>query len=102
LRLRQKSLFFWINTESRQHGIGQFPLTPADHSSLKHNCFLDCSRVTVFSDEEIAAAADRGPISQNLAARIIAYLTKSPPKTLAPRHLNNILDQLSRFVSGTG
>jgi hypothetical protein len=91
--------FLWINTEPRQHGIGQFPLARADHACLTHDCFLDCSRVIVHSEAEIAAAAQRGPISKDLATRIVAYLTKSPPKTFAPRHLRLVIEQLSAFIA---
>lgn len=90
-------LFFWINTKPQRHGIGQFPLTPNDHSALTHDCFLDCSRVTTFAPKEMAAAEHRGPISVNLAKRIIEFLIACPPKTLSKRYIEIAISELTSF-----
>ena len=56
-----EALFLWINSKSRPHDVGQLSLTATDHAALKHDCFLDCSRVTTFT-AELATARHRGPI----------------------------------------
>jgi hypothetical protein len=92
-----ENLFLWINTEPRTHNVGQFALTATDHDALTHDCYLDCSRVTTFR-EELDSAIHRGPISKTLAARIVTFLHKTPPKTLAPRYRNLIITNLSRIA----
>ena len=91
-------LFFWINTDARSHGVGQFSLTAEDHQSLTRACYLDCSRATTFLPNELRAAQDRGPLSSDLAARIVKFLTDSPPKTLAPRYLKLAIENLASLV----
>jgi hypothetical protein len=89
------SLFFWINTEARRDGIGQLALQAADHIALSHDCYLDCSRVTTFLAHELRAAQHRGPISEELADRIVEFLISERPKTLAPRFLKLAIENLS-------
>jgi len=76
-----ENLFFWINSKPQRHGVGQIELTATDHSALTHDCFLDCSRVTTFSQREMNAAQHRGCISAALAERIVLALEGNPPKT---------------------
>lgn len=78
----ERNLFFWINTKAALHGQGQFALAAEDHPALSHPCYLDCSRVTTFSDGELAAARPRGPITAGLGEAIKAFLIETPPKTL--------------------
>lgn len=89
------NLFFWINTNPQRHGIGQLQLAAADHDALSHDCFLDCSRVTTFAQHELDLAQHRGPISANLARRVVAFLQSDPPKTLAPRFVKLAIANLS-------
>jgi hypothetical protein len=93
-----ESLFFWINTKPQSHGNGQLELHQTDHGALTHDCYLDCSRVTTFSAHELQTARNRGPISCDLAQRIVAYLNNAPPKTLAPKHLRLAIANLSTLV----
>lgn len=94
-----ENLFFWINTGPRVHNVGQFPLMPDDHDrALTHPCYLDLSRLTTFPPRELAAARDRDTISQDLAARIVRFLTDTPPKTLPPRHLALALHTFSALI----
>ncbi len=94
-----ENLFFWINTDSRPHGIGQFALAASDHArALTHDCHLDCSRVTTFPANELRDARDRDPISSDLATRIVRYFTDHPPKTLPPRHLKLAIANLSALI----
>jgi hypothetical protein len=90
-----ENLFFWINTKPQRHGLGQFPLAAVDHGTLAHDCFLDCSRVTTFPPYELSRAQARGPISRELAGRLIAFLTDNPPKTLPSRYLKLAIENLS-------
>lgn len=90
-----ENLFFWINTNSQRHGVGQLPLVAADHGALTHDCFLDCSRVTTFSQHELDDAQNRGTISAALAKRIVESLENEPPKTLPPRFLKLAIDNLA-------
>jgi len=91
-------LFFWINTDARPHGVGQFPLAASDHSALTRDCHLDCSRATTFLPNELREAGHRGPISSDLAARIVKYLTDHPPKTLTPRYLKIAIENLTALI----
>lgn len=91
-------LFFWINTDPRPHGVGQFALEAADHAALTHACHLDCSRATTFLQNEIRGAKHRGAISSDLATRIVQYLTDNPPKTLTPRYLKLAIDNLTTLI----
>lgn len=90
-----ENLFFWINTDPQRHGIGQLPLRAADHDALTRDCFLDCSRVTTFSQSELGGAKTRGAISTELAKRIVELLRNNPPKTLPPRFLKLAIDNLA-------
>jgi hypothetical protein len=92
-----ENLFLWINTEPRPHDVGQFALTARDHAALKHACYLDCSRVTTFG-AELASALHRGSISKALAARIVEFIEKKPPKTLPGRYLKLIISNLSKLA----
>ena len=89
------SYFLWINSLPRVHGVGQMELQAADHpAALNKDCFLDCSKITVFSTQEISRAEHRGQISHDLAERIIEFLEKHPPKTLPEKHRALIADNL--------
>jgi hypothetical protein len=92
-----ENLFLWINTKPRPHDVGQFALRTRDHAALTHDCYLDCARVTTFG-AELTSALHRGPISKVLAARIVEFIEKKPPKTLPGRYLNLIISNLSKLA----
>ncbi len=92
-------LFLWINTSPRPHGVGQIALSAKDHAALTHDCYLDCSRVTTFLPHELATARDRGPISAPLAQRLHQALTETPPKTLTPQTLQQLLAALATLFA---
>jgi hypothetical protein len=46
----------------------------------------------------LASALHRGQISKGLAARIVEFLKKTPPKTLPGKHLNLIISNLSKLA----
>lgn len=83
----QADLFFWFNTDPRRHGIGQMAFSGTEHGALSRACYLDCSRVTTFSPQELAAAQARGPVTQAVGAAIKAFLNATPPRTLPQTHL---------------
>lgn len=89
------NLFFWINTKPARHGDGQLPLSKGEHFYLTHDCFLDCSRVTSFPPDELNAAKHIGPISREMAQRVIKLLVDSPPKTLPKRYADLAIQNLS-------
>lgn len=91
----EKNLFIWINSRPRAHGVAQMPLAAADHVALSHECHLDCSRVTTFRPAELDAALDRGRIMSDLAARIVAFVTLTQPKTLTPGQQQTIRTNLA-------
>lgn len=81
------NLFFWFNTKSQHHGIGQLPCCADDHSALSHDCFLDISRVTTFLPAEIEAAQDRGALSAEFKQKVQTLLSDGIA-TLAPKFLD--------------
>jgi hypothetical protein len=54
-----------------------------EHPALSHDCFLDLSRLTTFQHREIDTAQTRGPLSNEVRARIIDTLAEGVP-TLTP------------------
>jgi hypothetical protein len=92
------SLFLWINTEARRHGVGQLQLCADDHGRLEHDSFLDCSRLTTFPKGEIAGAVSHGVISAVLARRIAEFLTANPPKTLPKRQLELAIGAFAKLA----
>jgi hypothetical protein len=46
----------------------------------------------------LASALHRGPISKALAARIVEFIEKKPPKTLPGRYLKLIISNLSKLA----
>lgn len=93
-----ENLFFWINTAPQRHGIGQLPLVAADHAALTHDCHLDCSRVTTFLPGELDGAQPRGPVSPQLASKVVELLANDPPKTLTPKHVRVAIENLSTLI----
>ncbi len=90
------NLFFWINTKPPRQADGAFPLAGDDHHYLTHNCYLDLSRVTTFPQSELDSAKHIGPISDDLACRVVKFLLETPPKTLAGRYIKIAIANLSR------
>lgn len=87
--------FLWINTNPARHGVGQFELAGDDHAALDRPCFLDCSRLTTFSEEEMATARNRGPITPNLAKRILEFIKENPPSTLRGFQVDIVVDAMA-------
>jgi hypothetical protein len=65
-----------------------------EHGSLTHACHIDCSRITTFLPNELAAALDRGSISRGFAAQIVSFIALVKPKTLSEAHQQLIIANL--------
>lgn len=91
-------LFFWINSDPRYHGIGQMPLSAADHPALTHDCYLDCSRVTTFPAHELRAAQQRDLITTALADAIADFLEHARPTTLPATQREAICQALREYA----
>jgi hypothetical protein len=78
----ERPLFFWINSVSKIHGIGQVPLSPAVCSQLKHHSYLDLSGVKTGSEFEMETARDDGPMSDMMKTLVLLEL--STPISLLP------------------
>lgn len=91
------NLFLWINSEKRYHNIGQFELKKEDHGALTHDCYMDCSRLTTFPPAELTASLERGCITNDLAQRIIQFLSDpdTAPSTLVQAQIDRIINNLS-------
>lgn len=63
-------LFLWFNTEPRRRPA-QLQAFPDDAPGLTRACYLDCGQVTVFSEEELAAAKHEGRASNAFLRRVI-------------------------------
>ncbi|WP_366556722.1 hypothetical protein [Aquibaculum sediminis] len=90
-----ENYFLWFNTKPQPHGFGQLPCTAEDHPALSHDCYLDLSRLTCFSPNEIATARHRGTISDALRERIV-QMVEAGIETLPTRHAQLIRDAFSR------
>lgn len=86
---------FWFNSAAAFHKIGQLPCDAPDHpAALVKPCFLDFSSVKAMSQQEIAAAADRGPISDSFRAKILSALS-APIARLSSSHKNLAIANLT-------
>jgi hypothetical protein len=63
-------LFLWFNTVARQRP-GQLCTQAAECPEITRECYLDCGRVTVFSDAELAKASYFGTATVAFLARVI-------------------------------
>jgi hypothetical protein len=62
--------FLWFNTNPR-HRPAQMLAKAKECPEIQHDCYLDCGRVTVFSESEIAAAKVCGEISLGFATKVV-------------------------------
>lgn len=78
----ERPLFFWINSASKVHGVGQLALTPAICPQLNHDSFLDLSGLKTGSEADMLTARDDGPMHSAMKARVLLEL--STPIRLLP------------------
>jgi hypothetical protein len=64
-------LFLWFNTHARQGRPAQLQVQPGEAPGISRSCFLDCGRVTVFPEHELAAAQEQGSASNAFLIRVI-------------------------------
>jgi hypothetical protein len=62
--------FLWFNTEARQRP-GQLAVKRGECPEIVHACFLDCGRVTVFSEIELAAAKACGDANIEFITKVV-------------------------------
>lgn len=79
--------FLWINTDPRLHGYDQLPLPSGCYVLVKHNSYLDLSRIVAHPSFELEEAREFPCISRELRDLIIgaidAGLTVLSPKQAA-------------------
>ncbi len=63
--------FVWINTNAARHGKDQLDLPAGSHPLVRHDSFLDLSRVVVHPNMELEEAREFPCISRDLRDRII-------------------------------
>lgn len=86
---------FWFNSKAVFHNIGQLACDASDHpAALSKSCFLDLSSVKAMSQQEIASAIDRGPISDHFRKKILTALSAPNPK-LPPVHKSLAISNLT-------
>jgi hypothetical protein len=62
--------FLWFNTNARQRP-GQLRVQPGECPEIIRECYLDCGRVTVFSDHELSKASFHGVADEAFLAKVI-------------------------------
>jgi hypothetical protein len=62
--------FLWFNTRARQQP-GQLRVLPGECPEISHECYLDCGRVTVFSDAEVSAARHCGIAAIDFLTKVV-------------------------------
>ncbi len=66
--------FLWINSEARRHGNDQLPLAAGCHELIRHDCFLDLSRVVAHPTYELEEAREFPCISRELCRQIVTAI----------------------------
>ncbi|MGM4980903.1 hypothetical protein [Rhizobium sp. 11_C7_N12_5] len=89
--------FVWINSAARFHQKDQMPLEAGCHPLVRHDSFLDLSRVIAHSTQEIEAAREFPCISKVLCADIVTAL-KVGLKLMPKRQAEVILKNLSSLL----
>lgn len=77
--------FLWINTDPRPHGHDQLPLPAGCYVLVKHDSFLDLSRVVMHPTVEIDEAREFPCISRELRDLIVDAIDAGLT-VLSPRH----------------
>jgi hypothetical protein len=63
-------LFLLFNTDARARPA-QMEVAPGECPEITHKCYLDCGRVTTFSQREIDARAKCDHIDSDFAVRVV-------------------------------
>jgi hypothetical protein len=83
-----QQLFLWFNTEPRKRPA-QMSVAAHEAPGIVHDCFLDCGRVTVFTEHELANAAHCGRAPLIFLLRVAEEI-ELRAVTLATGHRNAV------------
>lgn len=89
--------FVWINTDARRHGNDQMPLPAGCHPLVRHDSYLDLSRVVAHPTHELDEAREFPCISPELCASIVDFMRKGL-RVMPPRQARTILGNLERLL----
>jgi hypothetical protein len=62
--------FLWFNTRARERP-GQLCVQPGECPEIARECYLDCGRVTLFSEAELSASIYCGVADETFLAKVI-------------------------------
>jgi hypothetical protein len=88
-----EGFFVWINTEARQGGRDQLAVVAGCHELVRHDSFLDLSRVVKHQTWELEDAREFPCISAEMARAIIDRVEQGLD-LLPPRHAAIITSNL--------
>lgn len=89
--------FIWINTEPRPHAHDQLPLLTGCHELVKHDSYVDCSKIFRHPDFELDDAKEFARISDDLCKQIIAFI-ENGVEVLPQNHADLILENLRSLL----
>lgn len=88
--------FLWINTKPAPHGHDQLFLKAGCHPLIRHDSFLDLSRIVAHSSQELVEAREFPCIDADLRHQILAVIDAGLI-ALPPRHAMLIRENLSKL-----
>jgi hypothetical protein len=89
--------FVWINSEARRHGNDQLPLAAGCHQLVRHDSYLDLSRVVAHPTHEIEDAREFPCISRDLCNQIVAAI-EAGLRVMPARQASTILHNLRSLL----
>jgi hypothetical protein len=84
--------FLWFNTDARQRP-GQMKVDAKECPEIIHTSYLDCGRVTMFSDTELKAAKPCGDASIDFMGRVLEEIQERAT-VMVTAHRKQIADNL--------
>lgn len=90
-------LFLWINTLAAPHGRDQLFLSAGCHRLVKHDSYLDLSKLFCHPQQELDDAKEFPAISKELCQQIVDRLEQGVD-VLAPRRVAQILSNLRTLI----
>lgn len=89
--------FVWINSEARQHGNDQLLLTAGCHPLIRHDSYLDLSRVVAHPTYELEDAREFPCISRDLCSQIVTAI-EAGLRVMPARQASTILENLRSML----
>lgn len=89
--------FVWINTNPAPHGKDQLFLPAGCHHLIKHDSYLDLSRIVCHPEWELNDAKEFPQISASVASDIVA-LIDAGLDVLSPRHAAIVRAAVSEII----